>query len=310
MKKSAYVLLFIFTLVLVEGIWCGFNDAYNRSYAAEIEKDIPVNAKTEVVMEGIKEGVRVTDKEIKVELDDGTIITAQGEFEETIRLMVMPIKKSMKEEWSWLQNATKRIGINKSAYDIFFINSSGIRVDGGKGSQISVMSRDRLKVIHVYFIDSEGEQSKLKSKIEEYVVKFKMVRNGYYTLVIANEKKAELNKDDNKIEEVINNNNDNSDKNTDKLDTENDKSENKNESEKNDNNNEDDDILDKDNSDKDNSDNNKVKPDGSQNDENDNQGINYRFILMIVGIFLVTGIIFIIILFKRKKDDESNNQIE
>ena len=100
MKKSVYVLLFIFTLVLVEGIWCGFNDAYNRSYAAEIEKDIPVNAKTEVVMEGIKEGVRVTDKEIKVELDDGTIITAQGEFEETIRLMVMPIKKSMKEEWS------------------------------------------------------------------------------------------------------------------------------------------------------------------------------------------------------------------
>ena len=43
MKKSVYVLLFIFTLVLVEGIWCGFNDAYNRSYAAEIEKDIPVN---------------------------------------------------------------------------------------------------------------------------------------------------------------------------------------------------------------------------------------------------------------------------
>ena len=44
----------------------------------------------------------------------------------------------------------KKIGINKSAYDIFFVNSKGVRVDAGKGSQISVMSRDRLKDINVY----------------------------------------------------------------------------------------------------------------------------------------------------------------
>ena len=61
MKKMVCVLTFLLSFIM-----CGVN-----CYGAEIEKDIPVNAKTEVIMEGVKEGVRVKDNEIKIEMDDG-----------------------------------------------------------------------------------------------------------------------------------------------------------------------------------------------------------------------------------------------
>ena len=61
MKKMVCVLTFLFSFIMC-GVAC---------YGAEIEKDIPVNAKTEVIMEGVKEGVRVKDNEIKIEMDDG-----------------------------------------------------------------------------------------------------------------------------------------------------------------------------------------------------------------------------------------------
>lgn len=276
MKKIVCALTFLLSFVVY----------VVESYGTEIEKDIPVNAKTEVVMEGVKEGVRVKNDEIKVEMDDGTIIRAQGEFEDTIRLMVMPIKKSMKKEWNWLQKATKKIGINKSAYDIFFVNSKGIRVDAGKGSQISVMSRDRQKDINVYFIESDGVQSKLKSKIEEYVVKFKMVKNGYYTLVIANDNKANFNKDDESIKDVS----------KIEYDKENDiYSQNIGNQ-----------IEDKDNN----------KIDGSQktkeskSNKSEKKGLDVAYILLIIGVFCSTIIIFVIILLKNKKNEENSNDIE
>lgn len=280
MKKIVCALTFLLSFVV-----CGV-----ESYGAEIEKDIPINAKTEVVMEGVKEGVRVKNDEIKVEMDDGTIIRAQGEFEDTIRLMVMPIKKSMKKEWNWLQKATKKIGINKSAYDIFFVNSKGMRVDAGKGSQISVMSRDRQKDINVYFIESDGVQSKLKSKIEEYVVKFKMVKNGYYTLVIANDNKANFNKDDESIKDVSK--------------TEDDKENNK-----------ENDIYSQDIGNQiEDKDNNKI--DGSQktkeykSNKSEKKGLDVAYILLIIGVFCSTIIIFVIILLKNKKNEENSNEIE
>lgn len=289
MKKIVCVLTFLFSFIM-----CGVN-----CYGAEIEKDIPVNAKTEVIMEGVKEGVRVKENEIKVEMDDGTIIRAEGEFEDTIRLMVMPIKKSMKKEWNWLQKATKRIGINKSAYDIFFVNSKGVRVDAGKGSQISVMSRDRLKDINVYFIGDNGENSKLKSKIEEYVVKFKMVRNGYYTLVISNDSKAGFTKDDDSIKDITKIKEDGT-----KEDSLDENSNNKKKDEDGNNKLEDENGK----SDK--------KVDGKQNtttsksSKSEKKGIDIAYLLLILGVFIGTVIIFIIILFKKKKDEEDSKDIE
>lgn len=289
MKKMVCILTFLFSFIMC-GVTC---------YGAEIEKDIPVNAKTEVIMEGVKEGVRVKDNEIKVEMDDGTIIKAEGEFEDTVRLMVMPIKKSMKKEWNWLQKITKRIGVNKSAYDIFFINSKGVRVDAGKGSQISVMSRDRLKDINVYFIGSNGGQSKLKSKIEEYVVKFKMVRNGYYTLVIANDNKAGFTKNDNSIKDITKTEDDRS-----KEDALDENSNNKQKDEADNNKQEDENgNLDK-------------KVDGKKNtsssktSKSEKKGIDIAYLLLILGVFVGTVIIFIIILFKKKKDEEDSKSIE
>lgn len=274
MKKKVCVLTFLLSFII-----CG-----GECYGAEIEKDISVNARTEVIMESVEEGVRVKENEIKVEMDDGTIITAQGEFEDTIRLMVMPIKKSMKKEWKWLQNATKRIGINKSAYDIFFVNSSGVRVNAGKGSQISVMSRDRIKDINVYFIESDGAQSKLKTKIEEYVVKFKMVRNGYYTLVIDNNSKAGFTKDYDSIRNITKTKEGGSKENISNGDKNNKQDDNPNN-----------------------------KLDGKQNtntlknSKSEEKKIDIFYLLFIIGVFVGTIIIFIIILFKKKKEEDSSS---
>ena len=92
--------------------------ANNNDYKADIE--------------GAIEGVKTSDNEIQVELNNGMRISAMGDFEESIRLMVKEIK-SKRKEWDWVNSLTKDIGINKGIYDIFFVNSKGVKVNTGKG---------------------------------------------------------------------------------------------------------------------------------------------------------------------------------
>lgn len=314
MRKLVSILVFAITIV----------GMYSFSYASEIEKDIAVNAKTQYEITDVVEGVRVDEDEIEVELGDGTVIRATGEFEDTIRLMVMPITKSMTKEWNWLQSVTKKIGENKSAYDIFFINSLGKRVDGGEGSQISVMTNSKMKDLSVYYIESTGKETKLESTMEEYVVKFKMMKNGYYTLLTksipkktsnstSKSKKKTTSKKDNKK-----NNKDESDK----VDEEENKDEEKDEEKEQedtdsieDNDNDDtsyEDLYDY--SDNDGDDSEDKKPDGSSG--NGNKGGNKKSVgdiitlLSIIFVFISTGIIFLIILKKKKKEKDDEEEIE
>ena len=134
-------------------------------------------------IEGATEGVKTSDNEIQVELNNGMIISAMGDFEESIRLMVKEIK-SKRKEWNWVNSLTKDIGINKGIYDIFFVNSKGVKVNTGRGTKISILSREKLQKADVYYIRTSSERLKLKSWKEEYTVKFRMIENGYYTLIL------------------------------------------------------------------------------------------------------------------------------
>jgi hypothetical protein len=265
--------------------------------------------------------------EIKVELEDGTVIRATGEFEDTVRLMVMPITKSMTKEWNWLQSVTKKIGENKSCYDIFFINSSGKRVDGGEGSQISVMTNSKIKNLAVYYIESNGKEKKLDSTVEEYVVKFKMMKNGYYTLLTKGIPKKQSSssttkKPSNKKPTSSKNDNDVDDDNDDK-DKDKDEDEDKEDIKEEDEIKEEDDFIDdeedsndktlddlhedtSDEDDKDKDDSSGKRPDGSSTDygEKDKSIGDIITLLSIVFVFIGTGIIFLIILKKKKKEKE------
>ncbi|MBE5934336.1 MAG: hypothetical protein E7262_00915 [Lachnospiraceae bacterium] len=184
MKNKLFILLVMILCVTL----CVPCYAQNIKSDKEIEEEKDVTVKSEVVIDDVyaSEKDPVTG-DLVVKLPKGPVIRAAGKFEDTIRLMIRPIKKEKKrQEWNWLQGITKKVGVNKSAYDIFFVNSKGIRVEAGRGCEVSVISNEKRQDVFVYYIENSGDKRQLKSYIEEYVVKFKMVKNGYYTLLVKN----------------------------------------------------------------------------------------------------------------------------
>ncbi|MBE5934460.1 MAG: hypothetical protein E7262_01545 [Lachnospiraceae bacterium] len=195
MKRKVFVLTLLLMIIV-----CSF-----CAYAAKDQKEFGVHARTMYSVEDAVVGtVDTKTGEHVVNLDDGKLqIRVSGIIDEAARLMVMPIKKDKKEVWSWLQSITKEIGENKSAYDIFFVDDRGERIEVGEGSQVSVISNVRQQKVAVYYITDAGEHNALKSIIEEYVVKFNMIRNGYYTLLVQNGKEeigTDFEKGDDKID--------------------------------------------------------------------------------------------------------------
>ena len=73
-----------------------------------------------------------------------------------------------------------------------YIQSAGKRVNASGNTKISIISREKNQNIEVYYLNSDGESVKLKSKKEKYTVKFNMKENGYYSLVI-NDKNISIN---------------------------------------------------------------------------------------------------------------------
>lgn len=296
MKKTIYLSVVMLGIFLLSGV----------CYAGNIDKSIPIKAKSEYILEGAVEGERKSNTELVAKLDDGTVITANGVFDEAVSLMVMPIKKNMKKEWDWLQSVTEELGINKSAYDIFFINTMGEKVDLGAGSQISVMSQDKTTDVSVFYIESDGEKSRLKAILEEYVVKFKMVKNGYYALLVANNDllTETLKKTENKKNDGRDDNNKKNNTGDSKL----------NDGGNNENGDNDDNLEDSDEEEK-----NKDK--GQENDDDDNSvkkdTDEYTEIsgeedgdwsIFIICFILLTLILFGVILYKRKNKDENEKE--
>ena len=251
------------------------------------------NIDSNVSIEGAIEGVRVSDEEIRVEIDENTIITAQGSFSDTIRLMVKVIKKTRKE-WNWIKNITKNIGENRSAYDIFFVDKKGKRVDIEEGTRISIMSREKMHNVEVYYINNSKKKIKIKSKKEDYVIKFKMIKNGYYALLIeAGNNKEDSVLDDKDSKKDKDEESDNADI-KDNID-ENENIDNKDAGQEND-------TQKKDTIDK------KIINDTIANkDKEENKKVNSLswIIIMLIVLIIVSLIMFIIFWKKNKKDKEN-----
>ena len=290
------------------------------AYAANISDGFNVDAKTSYEIKDVVVGVEDEKTgELVAKLPDGVVIKAKGRFSETIRLMVMPIRKETNEEWNWLQSITKTTGVNKSAYYFFFMDDKGKRVEAGEGCEISVKSNVRTQNVHVYYITSGGLKKELKSFIEDYVVKFNMVRNGFYTLTVRDSNKdieQDLKKDEDGIKgkDKYKNNKDNKD-NKDNNDEDDKKDNNEDEKDKSDDQEDvsdgekeedggdgDDEINDDDAYDSDDSE--EVQLGSGTSNMQEKEPINWGIIIVILIIMIIIFIIFIIISRKKKKEDE------
>lgn len=105
---------------------------------------------SDLILKESIEGVKNDNGDIIVKLNDGTIISANGAFDDQIRLMVRVIKKTRKE-WSWIKNITKKYGKSTIAYDIFFVNSIGKRVNA---NVIKKEDKDSNSISWIYIIIS------------------------------------------------------------------------------------------------------------------------------------------------------------
>ena len=291
MKRVLLVLLIIINICIIS----------TSSFAANLEDEFNVYAKSEVT---IKDAVVAKKDESTgdyvAKMADGVIVKARpkGTIPDTIQLMVMPIKKNINKEWEWLQSITKTLGVNKSAYDIFFVNSKGKRVNTSAGCEISVISTERRQDVHVFYIDNDGKKSELKSRIENYAVKFNMVRNGFYTLLVKSknsDKEFDFIKDKDKFDK------DEGGKGEDGKDSED--SENEDDEEIDD---EDDAGKDKDKEDSSDDENYDDMLDGYQSEVDDvtDEESEINWVIIVIILVLITVILVVLILFKRKKDSE------
>lgn len=207
--------------------------------------------------------------------------------------MVKVIKKTRKE-WNWIKNITKNIGENRSAYDIFFVDKKGKRVDIEEGTRISIMSREKMHNVEVYYINNSKKKIKIKSKKEDYVIKFKMIKNGYYALLIeAGNNKEDSVLDDKDSKKDKDEESDNADI-KDNID-ENENIDNKDAGQEND-------TQKKDTIDK------KIINDTIANkDKEENKKVNSLswIIIMLIVLIIVSLIMFIIFWKKNKKDKEN-----
>ena len=284
MKKALFVLLIIINICVVS----------TSSYAANMEDDFNVYAKAEVTIKDVVVAKKdVSTGEYIAKMPDGVIVKAKpkSKIPDTIQLMVMPIKKNINKEWEWLQSITKTLGVNKSAYDIFFVNSKGERVNTSNGCEISVISTERRQDVHVFYIDSDGEKSELRSRIENYAVKFNMVKNGFYTLLVKtknSDKEFDFIKDKDKLDE---------DDGSNKEDGEDEEGKDSEENEKLDDEN-------KDNADSKDDENYDEMLEGYQSEVDDvideESEINWIIIGIILALIIVIIVVYVI--FKRKKD--------
>ena len=253
-------------------------------------------------IEGAIEGVKTSDNEIQVELNNGMRISAIGDFEESIRLMVKEIK-SKRKEWDWVNSLTKDIGINKGIYDIFFVNSKGVKVNTGRGTKISILSREKLQKADVYYIRTSSERLKLKSWKEEYTVKFRMIENGYYTLILNDKNNLIEGKGDdvNVVDKysTTDNNDKNANKNTDTINDK-DNQDGTEEDKTNVNASKDGASGSEINTSQDSTNHNIQNTDKQQNDKEN--GINWLLIISIIFVIIVMIIVSVFILKRFSKD--------
>lgn len=121
------------------------------------------------------------DGEAAVTLPDGTAITVTGTPQDARTLVVFPIPESEKEAWEWLVDCLADTGTPVRAYDIYFLDADGNRLNAdGVVVAISVPSSDG--TLTACSLNTDGTGKVLASAVNAGKITFTANGSHYYVL--------------------------------------------------------------------------------------------------------------------------------
>lgn len=126
--------------------------------------------------------VSVEDRtETTVELPDGTKITVDHIPGGAMKLFIYPIPKSQKKAWTWIENCFEGKRTPIHAFDIYFADESGNRMNANGAVVTIVCSHCSGKVVP-YSLTINGTVKELNSNIRSDSVTFTTDGSHYYVM--------------------------------------------------------------------------------------------------------------------------------
>ncbi|MCD7981405.1 MAG: hypothetical protein LUF32_03675 [Clostridiales bacterium] len=125
------------------------------------------------------------DGTAKVTIPDGTVITADGSaLEDGLLLVVEPVTESdAADVYTWISSTLQDKGSDLTAYDIYFVDSTGSRCDAAGETTIAITLSTAYENPSVYRVAADGTAAQMETEVENGVISFVMDGNGYYALL-------------------------------------------------------------------------------------------------------------------------------
>lgn len=119
--------------------------------------------------------------EAAVTLPDGSTITVTGAPQEARTLVVVPIPESEKEAWGWLVDCLANTGTPVRAYDIYFLDADGNRLNAD-GVVIAITAPSSDGTLIACSLNTDGISKVLASAVNAGKITFTANGSHYYIL--------------------------------------------------------------------------------------------------------------------------------
>lgn len=119
--------------------------------------------------------------EAAVTLPDGSTITVTGAPQEARTLVVVPIPESETEAWEWLVDCLANTGAPVRAYDIYFLDADGNRLNAD-GAVIAITAPSSDGTLIACSLNTDGISKILASAVNAGKITFTANGSHYYIL--------------------------------------------------------------------------------------------------------------------------------
>lgn len=144
------------------------------------QMEISVNAKAVYNIEG-EYSVNIENDGAAVTVDGNITVTVTDAPKGVVRLIVTPIPTSEKEAWSWITGCLKYKGTPIHAFDIYFADESGKRINAD-GAVVTIDCPHCTEKPMVCSLTTSGEVKELSNNARSVSVTFTTDGSHYYVM--------------------------------------------------------------------------------------------------------------------------------
>ncbi len=150
------------------------------AFAVDEQKTADVYAKYQYTVEGVY-SVPTEDGEADIVTDDNITVSVTNAPDGAVRLMVVPVPKTEKEAWEWIESCMKGKADPVHTFDIHFLDQDGNRLDAD-GAVVTISCPHCQSIPVVCSLDSDGTVHILSASAQDKSVTFTTNGSTYYIM--------------------------------------------------------------------------------------------------------------------------------